>query len=66
MLGLPWWLSDKESACQCRKHRFDAWSRKTPLASEQLSLCTTIEPMLQSLGATASELTVTTTEARMP
>jgi len=21
--GLPWWLSDKESACQCRRHRFD-------------------------------------------
>ena len=21
--GLPWWLSGKESACQCRIHRFD-------------------------------------------
>ena len=20
---LPWWLSGKESACQCRRHRFD-------------------------------------------
>ena len=21
--GLPWWLSGKQSACQCRRHRFD-------------------------------------------
>ena len=26
---LPWWLSGRESACQCRKHGFDPWSRKT-------------------------------------
>ena len=25
--GLPWWLSSKESACQCRRHRFDPWVR---------------------------------------
>ena len=30
MLGLPWWLSGKESACQCRGHGFDPWSRKIP------------------------------------
>ena len=23
----PWWLSGKESACQCRKCRFDPWRR---------------------------------------
>ena len=23
--GLPWWLSGKESACQCRRHGFDPW-----------------------------------------
>ena len=28
--GLPWWFSGKESACQCRRHRFDPWSRKIP------------------------------------
>ena len=28
--GLPWWLSGKESTCQCRRHRFDPWSRKIP------------------------------------
>jgi len=40
-LGLPWWLSGKESNCQCRRHGFDPWSRKIPHASEQLSPCAT-------------------------
>ena len=26
--GLPRWLSDKESACQYRRRRFDPWVRK--------------------------------------
>ena len=39
--GLPWWLSGKESTCQCRRHEFDPWFRDIPLASEQLGLCTT-------------------------
>jgi len=38
VIGLPWWLSGKESACQCRRHGFDPSSRKTPHAVEQLSL----------------------------
>ena len=32
-LGFPWWLSGKESACQCRRHkrcRFDPWVRNIP------------------------------------
>ena len=32
-LGLPRWLSGKESACQCRRHRrygFDLWFKKIP------------------------------------
>ena len=32
-LGFPWWLSGKESTCQCRRHRrleFDPWIRKLP------------------------------------
>ena len=49
---LPWWLSGKESTCQCRRHRLDPRSRKIPHASEQLSPCTTIEPVLWCLGAT--------------
>ena len=28
--GLPWWLTGKESACQCRRHRFSPWVRKMP------------------------------------
>ena len=56
---LPW-LSGKESACQWRRHRFNPWSGKVPYVAEQLSLgATTIETVLQSLGAT-------TTEARIP
>ena len=28
--GLPWWLSGKESSCQCRRHGLDTWDRKIP------------------------------------
>ena len=46
-LRLPSWLSSKESTCQFGRHGFDPWSRKTPHAVEQLSLCaTTAEPVL--------------------
>ena len=45
--GLPGWLSCKESACKCRRYRFDPWSGKAPYAAEQLSPWTTnIEPIL--------------------
>ena len=27
---LPWWLSSKESTCQCRRHGFNSWARKIP------------------------------------
>ena len=27
---LPWWLSDKESFCQCRRCGFSPWVRKIP------------------------------------
>ena len=26
--GLPWWLSGKDSACQCRRHGFEPWVGK--------------------------------------
>ena len=55
-LGLPWWLNDKESACQCRRHKLDPWSGKIPLVWQQLSpYITTIEPVLQSRYATSPE-----------
>ena len=28
--GIKYWLSSKESTYQCRRHRFDPWSRKIP------------------------------------
>ena len=47
--GLPWWLSGKESACQCRRHGFNPWSGKIPHDVGQLSPCTeTAEPALRS------------------
>ena len=46
-VGLSRWLSGKESACKCRRHRLDPWSRKSPHAAEQLSLCAAaVEPVL--------------------
>ena len=29
-IGFPWWLSGKESACQCRRPEFDPWVWKIP------------------------------------
>ena len=31
--ALAWWLSGKDSACQCRRHGFDPWVRKIPWRS---------------------------------
>ena len=28
--GLPWWLSNKESNCQCRRRGFNPWVGKIP------------------------------------
>ena len=45
LLGLPWWRSGWESACQRRGHGFEPWSGKIPHAAEQLGLwATTTEP----------------------
>ena len=54
-LRLPWWLSGKESACQCRKHRFNPWIGKIPWRRKwqptPVSLPETFHG-LRSLGAT--------------
>ena len=38
VLGLPWWLSDKESTCQCRRHGLNPWAgsltQEDPLEKE--------------------------------
>ena len=59
--GLPWWLSGKESTCQCRGCGFNPWPGKIPQATEQLSPCATItEPVvLSSPGAATAEATCT-------
>ena len=44
-LGFPAGSSGKESACQCRRHGFNPWSRKIPLSP----CTTTTEPVLWSL-----------------
>ena len=54
--GSPWWLSGKEFACQCRRHRSYLWSRRSPHTMEQLSPCTaTVQPVLSSLGTATTE-----------
>ena len=35
-VGLPWWLSGKESACQCRRCGFNPWVMKSPWRREWL------------------------------
>ena len=37
--GLPWWLSGKESACQCRKHGFSPRYVKIPLPGATKPMC---------------------------
>ena len=55
-MGLPWWLSDKESTCQCSWHGFDPSSGNILHATEQLSPCPmTIEPVLWSPRAASTE-----------
>ena len=45
-LGLSWWRSGWESACQCRGHGFEPWFEKIPHAAEQLGpWATTTEPV---------------------
>ena len=57
----------QESSSQCRRHRFDPWSRKMTHAAKQLGLCgKTIEPVLWSLRATSMRPWATTTEACAP
>ena len=35
-VGLPWWLSIKESTCQCRRSRFNPWVGKIPWRNKWL------------------------------
>ena len=61
--GLPWWLSGKESACQCKRHGFHVWVGKIPkkeMATHSCILAWRIpwieEPdRLQSMGSQKSQ-----------
>ena len=60
-IGLPWWRSGWESACQCRGHGFEPWSEKIPHATEQLGPWDTtaeparLEPVLRNKRGRNSE-----------
>ena len=53
-MGLPWWRSGWESACQCGGHGFEPWSGKIPRAAERLGPWATtaelarLEPVLRN------------------
>ena len=52
-------MAHGKESWQCRRHEFNPWSKKIPRASEELRLwTTTTEPVLHSLGATATEPTL--------
>ena len=59
ILGFPWWLSDKESACQCKRQRFSPWSGKIPHGKAA-------EPVLKSLRSATAEPMYRSTKACMP
>ena len=42
-MRLPWWLSGKESICQCKRYGFNPWVRKTPLEKE-MATCSSFLP----------------------
>ena len=58
------WLSGKESACQCRRHRFHPWSGKIPRATERLSPSATITPEPGSPNCWALRPRVSATQER--
>ena len=52
----PWWLSRKESACQCRRHGFRSWSGKIPHTAGELSHAPQLlRLVLWSLGSATME-----------
>ena len=40
--GLPWWLSGKESACQCRRCRFSITLGWVNPLQDEMATCTSI------------------------
>ena len=57
---LPWWLSAKESACQCKRHGFNPWAEKIPWRRKWLPTPVFLpgkSHRQRSLGATVHEVT---------
>ena len=60
-IGLRWWSSGWESACQSWGHGFNPWSGRIPHATEQLSLYPTtcqicaLEPVYRNKGSHHNE-----------
>ena len=63
---LPWWLRGGESACQCRRHGFNPWCRKSPHAAEQLSSCARHNCRVCALKPTSCTPEPTRPRARAP
>ena len=65
--GLPWWLSGKESAYQCRRRGFDPWTGRIPYASKPVRhdywACALTAPELQLLKSACLEPAPPTREA---
>ena len=57
-MGLCWWLSGKESTCQCRTDRLDTWVRKLPWRKKS-SLLTPVSCLENSLAFPGSAWRVT-------
>ena len=64
VIRLPWWLSGKESACQCSRKGFDPLGHEDPLEKEMAThssilawrIPLTVEPgKLQSMGLQKSQ-----------
>ena len=65
-LGVPRWLSGKESSCQRRRHRFHPWSRKIPHAVTKPRRHNYWACALEPRSHNCSSPHSTTTEAHMP
>ena len=55
--GFSSWLSGKESACQCRKHKFNPWVGKDPLEEETAASSSVLAwktPWTEKLGGLQS------------
>ena len=45
--GSPSYTSGKESTCQCRRHKFYPWVRKSPLEEEMATHCSILPWKIQ-------------------